>query len=77
MSDEELNALNHELLIELQEQGIAGPTSTILNGRFAIRVANVNHRSRRADFEVLVRETLRIGRELLAQAEVAEEPVEA
>lgn len=77
MSDEQLNALNHELLIELQEQGIAGPTSTILNGRFAIRVANVNHRSRRADFEVLVRQTLRIGRELLAQAEVAEEPVEA
>ncbi len=64
MSDEQLNVLNKELLTQLQEAGIAGPSSTTLNGRFAIRVANTNQRSRREDFDILVREVLRLGRTL-------------
>ncbi|PZS04023.1 MAG: amino acid decarboxylase [Candidatus Chloroheliales bacterium] len=63
-SDEQLNMLNKELMIRLQEAGIAGPSSTTLNGRFAIRVANTNQRSRREDFDLLVREVLRIGNKL-------------
>lgn len=63
-----LNKLNEELLIQLHEQGIAVPSSTLLNGNYAIRVANVNQRSRREDFDVLVRETVRIGKSLVAQA---------
>lgn len=59
-----LNDWNREILMRLQERGIATPSGTILEGRFALRVANVNHRTRREDFELLVRETLRIGREL-------------
>jgi hypothetical protein len=47
--------------MDLQERGIAAPSSTVRDGRYAIRVANVNHRSRRDDFEVLVRETVRLG----------------
>ncbi len=66
MSDEQLNALNHELLIQLQEAGIAAPSSTTLNGRFAIRVANTNQRSRREDFDLLVREVVRFGKTLAA-----------
>ena len=53
--------LNKEIVMTLQEQGIASPSSTILGGRYAIRVANTNHRSRKEDFEVLIRETIRIG----------------
>lgn len=64
LSEETLNKLNKEILIQLQEQGIASPSSTVLNGRFAIRVANVNQRSKNADFEVLARETVRIGKVL-------------
>jgi aromatic-L-amino-acid decarboxylase len=56
-----LFALNKEILVRLQESGAASPSSTILGGRFAIRVANVNHRSRREDFEYLISEVVRLG----------------
>ena len=59
-----LTALNKEILLRLQESGAASPSSTVLRGRFAIRVANVNHRSRREDFEYLIQEVLRLGEEL-------------
>ena len=63
-----LNALNHELLIRLQESGAAIVTGTILDGKQAIRMCNVNHRSRREDFDLLAREVIRIGKELVSEA---------
>jgi hypothetical protein len=36
-------------------------------GHFAIRVANVNNRSRREDFEILVREVIRFGEEIVRE----------
>ncbi|MGH8459076.1 MAG: pyridoxal phosphate-dependent decarboxylase family protein, partial [Nevskiales bacterium] len=63
-TEAELNQLNQDLLAALQESGVAAPSSTTLAGKFAIRVAITNHRSRREDFDLLVRETLRRGREL-------------
>jgi len=62
-TDDELNGLNQEILLRLQEQGIAVPSSTVLGGRFAIRVAVTNHRSKLNDFEELVRQVVRLGRE--------------
>jgi glutamate/tyrosine decarboxylase-like PLP-dependent enzyme len=53
----DLDALNHELLLRLQESGVALISSTIVSGRFALRLANVNHRSTPADFGLLL-ETL-------------------
>jgi len=66
-SDEVLNPLNKELLTRLQEQGIAAPSYTTLRGRYCLRVAISNHRSRQEDFDLLVREVVRIGRELVAE----------
>ena len=63
---ERLNALNETLLIDLQERGIAVLTSTMLNGRYAMRAAIVNHRSRRDDFDLVVEAVAARGRELLA-----------
>jgi glutamate/tyrosine decarboxylase-like PLP-dependent enzyme len=65
-TEAELNDLNREILIELQEQGIAAPSSTILSDRYCIRVAIANHRSKYEDFDVLVEETIRIGNSILA-----------
>lgn len=62
--DERLNELNAELLMRLHERGIAVPTNASIDGKFAFRVANVNHRSRREDFEVLVEAVRRLGAEL-------------
>ena len=58
------DAINQEIVLRLQESGVAVPSSTMIDGRFAIRVANTNHRSRREDFDLLIDEVLRIGREL-------------
>lgn len=68
LGEAELNRLTQELLIRLQESGIAAPSHTVLGGHQALRVAITNHRSRREDFDMLVREVVRIGDEL-AQAD--------
>jgi glutamate/tyrosine decarboxylase-like PLP-dependent enzyme len=60
-TEKELNALNREILMRLHEQGIAAPSYTLLNGKYALRAAITNHRSRLEDFELLVNETIRIG----------------
>ena len=61
LDEQALNELNAELLMRLQEKGIAAPSSTVLRGRFAIRVAICNHRSRREDFDLLVESVVAIG----------------
>ncbi len=53
-------------LIRLQESGAAVPSGTRVDGRYAIRCAIVNHRSRREDFDLLVEEVVRTGRRLAA-----------
>ena len=60
----DLNALNQKIVVRLHESGVAAPSYTTLGGRFAIRVAITNHRSRREDFDLLVSEVLRLGAEL-------------
>jgi aromatic-L-amino-acid decarboxylase len=62
-----LNRLNQELLIRLHESGVAVPSYTTLNGKYALRAAITNHRSRREDFDLLVREVERLGRELVRE----------
>jgi glutamate/tyrosine decarboxylase-like PLP-dependent enzyme len=64
LDTEALNRLNQEILAELQEAGIAAPSYTTLHGAWCLRVAIANHRSRFEDFDLLVTETLRIGRAL-------------
>ena len=63
-----LDELNREILMRIQERGIAVPSSTYVRGRFTIRVCICNHRSRREDFELLAREVVRIGQEIVDEA---------
>jgi aromatic-L-amino-acid/L-tryptophan decarboxylase len=67
LPEDQVNLLNNRLLIEIQNRGIAVPSSTFLNGAFCLRVAIVNHRSREADFEALAAAAETIGRELAAK----------
>lgn len=67
LDETQLNQVNRELMMELHERGIAVPTSTFLHGKYVLRVAITNHRSRKEDFEALVRESIRIGNELLRE----------
>jgi glutamate/tyrosine decarboxylase-like PLP-dependent enzyme len=65
--DAALNALNKELLFRLHESGLAAPSYTTLNGRYWLRAANTNHRTRREDFDLLVREVVRLGGEIASE----------
>ena len=67
LDEEALNVLNKELLIRIHESGVAVPSYTTLHGKYALRVANTNHRTRREDFDLLVDTTLRIGKEILQE----------
>lgn len=64
---EYLDALNEQLLIELQLDGRVFPSSAIVDGRFALRSCIVNFRTEAAELDVLLEETLRLGRELDAR----------
>ena len=65
LDDAALDALNKQILVELQEQGIAVPSGTTIKKKYVLRVAHTNHRSRQEDFDVLVREVIRIGDEFV------------
>ncbi len=59
-----LKALNTEIMLRLQEEGTAVPSDTTVHGRHCLRVAINNHRTRREDLDLLIREVLLLGREL-------------
>lgn len=62
----ELNKLNEEIMLRLQENGVSVPSSTLINGSFALRVANVNHRTQLKDFDLLVNSVIEYGNAILS-----------
>ncbi len=67
--DRALNALNQELLVRLQESGVAVPNSTRIHGKYCLRAAITNHRTRREDLDLMVREVIALGRGVLQDRE--------
>ena len=65
LTEKELDALNARVLVRIQESGIAVPSNARIGGRFAIRVANTNHRTIRSDFDLLIASVLEIATEML------------
>lgn len=65
LNTQKLNQLNQELLMRLHEQGIVAPSYTNLKGNYTIRACITNHRSTKKDFEILIKESLKNGREIL------------
>jgi glutamate/tyrosine decarboxylase-like PLP-dependent enzyme len=56
------DALNTDIVADMQEAGIAAPSMTTLNGKLAIRACFINHRTRREDVDALVEAALAFGR---------------
>ncbi|RIJ22348.1 cytochrome D ubiquinol oxidase subunit I [Henriciella barbarensis] len=54
LSEAELDALNEEIVVRLQETGVAAPSTTKVKGKLAIRANITNHRTREADLHVLL-----------------------
>jgi aromatic-L-amino-acid/L-tryptophan decarboxylase len=66
------NRVNGEVVINLQESGIAAPSTTMLDGRLAIRAAIVNHRTDIRDIDALVEAVLAFGARRAAESELLE-----
>jgi len=68
LTNDQLNKLNEELLIRLHEDGKVAPSNTIISKQFySLRIAITNHRSRLEDFDVLLKEVVRVGNELVIE----------
>ena len=74
LEDARADALNEEILYGMQESGTAVPSSTMLRERFSLRVCICNHRTRREDLDLLVREVLERGRAAVAGSGAAAMP---
>jgi glutamate/tyrosine decarboxylase-like PLP-dependent enzyme len=55
------DAVNREIVADVQVSGIAAPSSTTLDGKLAIRAAIVNHRTEETDIDALVAAVLEFG----------------
>jgi glutamate/tyrosine decarboxylase-like PLP-dependent enzyme len=60
-SEQELEFLNEAIVADLQEAGIAAPSTSRIGGRLAIRVNITNHRTRCSDLDLLVDAVLQAG----------------
>jgi aromatic-L-amino-acid decarboxylase len=66
LDEDALKALNVEIILRLQEEGMAVISDTTVQERHCLRVAINNHRTQRSDLDLLVREIVRLGNEIAA-----------
>ena len=53
--------VNRNIVVDIQESGIAAPSTTVLDGQLAIRAAIVNHRTDVCDIDALISAVLEFG----------------
>jgi len=58
---EHADDVNRNIVADLQESGIAAPSTTTVNGCLAIRAAIVNHRTNRKDVDALIQAAIAFG----------------
>jgi glutamate/tyrosine decarboxylase-like PLP-dependent enzyme len=66
LSPAELDRLNAEVVADLQELGVAAPSTTALGGRTVIRVCLTNHRTRQSDLDILLEATIALAERRLS-----------
>jgi glutamate/tyrosine decarboxylase-like PLP-dependent enzyme len=66
--------VNAQIAVALQESGLVAPSTTVLNGRLALRAAIVNHRTAACDIDTLLIATLHFGNAHTDNAQTRETP---
>jgi aromatic-L-amino-acid decarboxylase len=61
LTEDRLRTLNTEIMIRLQETGVAALSDTVIGGRHCLRAAICNHRTRDEDLDLLVSEISTLG----------------
>jgi len=56
-----LDEINKKIVVALQEKGIAVLSWTIIEGKYVMRAANFNYRSKKQDFNLLIKKIVQIG----------------
>jgi len=74
---EDAQRINPRIVIELQESGVAAPSTTTLEGRIAIRAAIVNHRTTENEIDLLVEKTVALGSAMEAAAASSRAPAKS
>ena len=74
---EDAQRINPRIVIELQESGVAAPSTTTLDGRIAIRAAIVNHRTTEREIDLLVEKTVALGQAMESAAQASQAPAAA
>jgi len=70
------NKVNGNIVVDIQESGIAAPSTTVIDGQLAIRAAIVNHRTDICDIDALITAVLDFGARRLLPDEGAVQEVE-
>ncbi|MEM9141964.1 MAG: pyridoxal-dependent decarboxylase [Bacteroidota bacterium] len=65
LSQDELNAINKEIKLQLEERSVALPDYTTLQGQYCLRCAISSHRVTHTDFEEFVDKVVEIGSGLI------------
>ena len=60
LSDTDIEDLNREVMLRLQEDGIAALSDTRVGSTYALRCAISNHRTRLSDIDILINEIGRL-----------------
>jgi aromatic-L-amino-acid/L-tryptophan decarboxylase len=71
-----LKGINSEIMLRLQEEGLAALSDTTVHGEHCLRAAITNHRTRRSDFELLVREIIRLGDDVVTEGEASQASIQ-
>lgn len=69
---DDANRVNRDIVIDIQESGIAAPSTTVLDGALAIRAAIVNHRTDTCDIDALIAAVLEFGGQRASSAAVVD-----
>lgn len=67
LDQDSLRDVNIEIMLRMQEAGIAALSDTTVRDRHCLRAAICNHRTRYADLDLLVDEVVRIGGQLISE----------
>jgi len=61
-TEDELKKINTEIMLVMQETGVAAISDTTVHGQHCLRVAINNHRTITSDLDFLIKETVRLGK---------------
>lgn len=65
--EEAAKALNTEIMLRIQERGLAVPSDTTVQGKHGLRCAFNNHRTRREDIDGFLHDVLRVAEEIMRE----------